>query len=102
MKNKPFSKNKENKIYTGAEYLESLNDGREVWYDGNAARSVARFYDAMHDPNLQDDLLLEDEHGIITHKFFAPSHSSKELDAARKAIAGWAEHQIIKLLSWDI
>ena len=100
MKNKPFSTKKENKIYTGQEYLASLDDGREIWYDGkkvkdvsthpafrNSARSVARFYDAMHNPELQDDLLLEDEHGIITHKFFAPSHSNKELDAARKAIA---------------
>jgi len=100
MKNKPFSKKAKNNIYTGAEYLASLDDGREIWYDGkkvkdvsnhpafrNAARSVARFYDAMHNPELQDDLLLQDEHGIITHKFFAPSHSNQELDAARKAIA---------------
>jgi len=42
MKNKPFSKNKENKIYTGAEYLESLNDGREVWYDGEKVKDVSR------------------------------------------------------------
>jgi 4-hydroxyphenylacetate 3-monooxygenase len=49
-------------LLTGAEYLESLRDGREVWIDGervrdvtehpafrNAARSVARLYDALHD-----------------------------------------------------
>lgn len=100
MKNKPFTTKKENKIYTGEEYLASLNDGREIWFDGNkvkniathpafrnSARSVARFYDAMHNPDMQEDLLLEDEYGIITHKFFAPSHSRKELNAARHAIA---------------
>lgn len=97
--NKPFDVNKENKIFSGDEYLESLRDGREIWFHGerikdvanhpafrNSARSVARFYDQMHDPNLQDELLLEDKHGIITHKFFAPSYNSQELDNARKAI----------------
>ena len=51
------------KPLTGEEYLESLRDGREVWIDGervtdvtehpafrNATRSVARLYDALHDP----------------------------------------------------
>ena len=45
------------------EYLDSLRDGREVWIHGekvddvtahpafrNSARSVARLYDALHDP----------------------------------------------------
>ena len=53
--------------YTGAEYLASLRDGREVWIDGervadvtthpafrNSARSVARLYDAMHDAETSD------------------------------------------------
>ena len=48
--------------FTGAEYLESLRDGREVYIYGervkdvtthpafrNAARSIARLYDALHD-----------------------------------------------------
>ena len=47
--------------FTGAEYLESLRDGREVYVYGervkdvtthpafrNAARSIARLYDALH------------------------------------------------------
>ena len=51
------------KPLTGEEYLESLRDGREVWIGGekvadvtehpafrNATRSVARLYDALHDP----------------------------------------------------
>jgi 4-hydroxyphenylacetate 3-monooxygenase len=48
---------------TGAEYLASLDDGREVYIYGervarvtqrpafrNTARMIARLYDAMHDP----------------------------------------------------
>ena len=49
---------------TGDEYLESLDDGREVWIYGervenvathpalrNTARMVARLYDSLHDPS---------------------------------------------------
>ncbi len=88
---------------TGAEYLESLRDGREIYLEGeriddvtthpafrNSARSIARLYDAMHDPATQDTLLTTDRQGIRTHKFFAPSYSSEELAAARDAIAVWA------------
>ncbi|MBV9614102.1 MAG: hypothetical protein JO031_01445 [Ktedonobacteraceae bacterium] len=88
---------------TGAEYLESLRDGREIYLEGervndvtthpafrNSARSIARLYDAMHDPATQDMLLTTDRMGIRTHKFFAPSYSSEELTAARNAITVWA------------
>ncbi len=88
---------------TGAEYLESLRDGREVYINGdrvpdvtthpafrNAARSIARLYDTLHDPALADTLLATDRHGIRTHKFFQPSYSAQELLAAREAIAAWS------------
>ena len=91
-----------NKLLTGADYLTSLDDGREVWFGGervnnvathrafrNAARSVAHLYDALHDPELKDDLRLVDKFGITTHKFFAPSYSAQELVEAREAIAIW-------------
>ena len=55
--------------FTGAEYLESLRDGREVYIYGervndvtthpafrNSAASVALLYDALHDPKLKDAL----------------------------------------------
>ena len=48
--------------FTGAEYLESLQDGREVYFNGervknvithpafrNSAVSIAKLYDALHD-----------------------------------------------------
>jgi 4-hydroxyphenylacetate 3-monooxygenase len=53
--------------YTGAEYIQSLQDGREVYIDGdrvadvtthpafhNSVRSIARLYDALHDPKRRD------------------------------------------------
>jgi 4-hydroxyphenylacetate 3-monooxygenase len=88
---------------TGEEYLESLRDGREVWIDGervadvtthpafrNAARSIARMYDAMHDPETRDLLTAEDRLGIRTHRFFMPSYSAEDLLASREAIAHWS------------
>ena len=52
---------------TGKQYLESLRDDREVWAYGervkdvtehpafrNSARSIARLYDALHDPAARD------------------------------------------------
>src|SRR6202043_4121458 len=55
--------------FTGAEYLESLRDGREIWIYGervddvtthpafrNAARSIARLYDALHAPETREAL----------------------------------------------
>ncbi|UGS34395.1 4-hydroxyphenylacetate 3-hydroxylase family protein [Capillimicrobium parvum] len=92
-----------NNVLTGEQYLESLRDGREVWIDGervadvtshpafrNAARSVARLYDAMHDPGQRDVLLAEDRHGILTHRFFMPSYDSQDLLDSRDAIASWS------------
>ena len=88
---------------TGAEYLESLRDGRQVYIDGervadvtvhpafgNAARSISRLYDALHDPALRGALTATDRQGILTHKFFKPSYSAQELCDARDAIATWA------------
>lgn len=92
-----------NALMTGASYLESLCDGRRVYVDGelvkdvtthpafrNPALSVARLYDAMHDPATRDVLTAEDELGTRTHRFFKPSRDSGELVAAREAIATWA------------
>ena len=71
--------------FTGAEYLESLRDGREVYIYGervddvtthpafrNAARSIARLYDALHDPKPRTCYRPTDTgSGGFTHKFFA-------------------------------
>ncbi|HUL83820.1 MAG TPA: 4-hydroxyphenylacetate 3-hydroxylase N-terminal domain-containing protein [Gammaproteobacteria bacterium] len=88
---------------TGEEYLASLRDGREVYLYGerigdvtehpafrNSARSIARLYDALHDPAAREQLTTTDRLGIRTHRFFAPSFSAAELLAAREAIAHWS------------
>lgn len=99
----PQSGTEMNALMTGAEYLESLRDAREVYIYGervqdvtthpafrNAAHSIMRLYDTLHDPAQRDLLTTVDDYGIRTHKFFAPSRSSHELLAARDAIAAWA------------
>src|SRR5262245_56914460 len=89
---------------TGAEYLESLHDGREIWLYGervkdvtthpgfrNTARMIARLYDALHDPELKDVLTTETDtgSGSRTHRFFKAPMSAEEQLQARDAIAAW-------------
>lgn len=89
---------------TGAEYLESIRDQREVWIYGervkdvsshpafrNQARMVARMYDALHDPQTKGQLTCATDTGSggTTHRFFKASHNVDEMVAARDAIAAW-------------
>jgi 4-hydroxyphenylacetate 3-monooxygenase len=91
---------------TGAEYLESLRDGREVYIYGervrdvtthpafrNTARMTARLFDALHDKKHQDKLLLPvDTDGKgkgKTHAFFKAPKTVEESIAGRDAIAEW-------------
>ncbi|HSJ85610.1 MAG TPA: 4-hydroxyphenylacetate 3-hydroxylase N-terminal domain-containing protein, partial [Anaerolineales bacterium] len=89
---------------TGAKYLESLRDQREVWIYGervkdvtlhpafrNQARMVARMYDALHDPRTKAQLTCKTDTGSggTTHRFFTASHNVDEMVAARDAIAAW-------------
>jgi len=66
--------------FTGAEYLDSLRDGREVWIYGervrdvtahpafrNPARMLARLYDALHDPAMQPVLRSEEHTSELSH-----------------------------------
>jgi 4-hydroxyphenylacetate 3-monooxygenase len=91
--------------FTGKEFLESLRDGREVYVYGervkdvtthpafrNSARSIARLYDALHDPQTRDALVCptDGETGGFTQKFFRVAHSREEVVAQRDAIAAWA------------
>ena len=91
--------------FTGAEYLASLRDGREVYIYGervedvtthpafrNAARSVARLYDALNDPKSKDVLTAPTDTGSggYTHKFFKVARSREDVIGQRDAIAAWA------------
>jgi 4-hydroxyphenylacetate 3-monooxygenase len=90
--------------FTGAEYLESLRDGRVLYFHGervkdvtthpgfrNSARSVAKLYDALHDPALRDVLTIHTDTGSggLTHRFFRVPRTAEELVKARDAIAAW-------------
>ena len=91
--------------YTGKEYLESLDDGREVWIYGeriknitehpafrNTARMIARLYDALHTDHREEKGLITcpTEWGGFTHRYFVASRSVEDLVAGRDAIAAWA------------
>src|SRR5256885_6016495 len=91
--------------FTGQEYLESLRDGREVYIYGervrdvtahpafrNAATSVAKLYDALHDEKSKGVLTgpTDTGSGGYTHKFFKAARSREEVIAQRDAIAAWA------------
>lgn len=91
--------------FTGAEYLESLRDGREVWIHGervkditthpafrNSAVSLAKLYDALHDQKTRGVLTTETDTGSkgYTHRFFRYARSREDLIAQRDAIAAWS------------
>jgi 4-hydroxyphenylacetate 3-monooxygenase len=90
---------------TGKEYLDSLRDDREVWAYGervkdvtehpafrNSARSIARLYDALHDPKLKDVLTVPTDtgNGGFTFPFFRVHKSVDDLVRSRNAIAAWS------------
>jgi len=91
--------------YTGKEFLDSLDDGREVWIYGervkniaahpafrNTARMIARLYDALHKDHAEGKHVLTcpTEWGGFTHRYFVAPRAAEDLVAARDAIADWA------------
>jgi 4-hydroxyphenylacetate 3-monooxygenase len=91
--------------FTGAEFLESLRDEREVYIYGervkdvtthpgfrNSAASIALLYDALHDEKTKAVLTAPTDTGSggFTHKFFKAARSRDEVIAQRDAIAAWA------------
>src|SRR4030088_201181 len=91
--------------FTGAEYIDSLRDGREIYIYGervkdvtthpafrNAAVSVAKLYDALHDAKTKDVLTTQTDTGSggYTHRFFQAAHSRDDVIKQRDAIAAWA------------
>jgi 4-hydroxyphenylacetate 3-monooxygenase len=87
---------------TGAEYMESVRDGREIWIYGervtdvtthpafrNTVRMLARFYDALHDPARRGTITVETDtgNGGYTHRYYRAPRNVSEMVAARDAIA---------------
>jgi len=91
--------------FTGQEYLDSLRDDRQVYINGervkdvtthtafrNSARTLARLYDALHDPKMKDVLTSPTDTGSggFTHKFFRVAKSREDLVAQQRAITEWS------------
>lgn len=90
---------------TGDDYLAALDDGREVWYDGervknvtthaafrNTARSFARLYDLTNDATTRDVLSgVSLETGTRSLRAYQIPRSRADLIARRNAFKVWAE-----------
>src|SRR5690242_12713065 len=91
--------------FTGAEYLESIRDRREVYVYGervedvtthpafrNTARSIARLYDALHDPARRSIITTatDTDSDGVTHKFFRFPRTVEDCVGDLEAIAEWA------------
>ena len=89
----------------GDEYIESLQGrapdlhprrdasttSRRTRRSATACGSIARLYNALHDPATKDELTTETDTGSggYTHPFFKAPHSAEDLVAGRDAIAAW-------------
>src|SRR5256885_9743806 len=88
--------------YTGKEFLDSLDDCREVWIYGervkniaehpafrNTARMIARLYDALHQDQKEEKGILTcpTECPGFTHRHFHAPRSAEQLTAATGPIS---------------
>ena len=86
--------------YTGSEFLDSLQDGREIYIYGervkdvtkhpafrNSARMVARWYDGLHEHKDKICVPTDTGSGGFTHPFFLGSKTTEDLVKSRDAIA---------------
>jgi 4-hydroxyphenylacetate 3-monooxygenase len=91
-------------IRTGAQYLQGLRDGREVWMYGKRiadvtsepgmARGVAtlaEFMDRQHDPKWKDIVTYTDENGIVCPRSFQIPKSVEDIRIRGKAYYEWAK-----------
>jgi 4-hydroxyphenylacetate 3-monooxygenase len=90
---------------TGAEYLRSLKDGRQVFLDGErvkdvtahrafreAARSIARLYDIAAAPEMRDRMTFTSpKTGEPVLRAYEIPHSHADLAARRRFSETWAE-----------
>jgi aromatic ring hydroxylase len=93
-------------IRTGEQYLESLRDGRRVFYNGGFiddltthpatrgyAHSVAEYYDLHHDPALVDTLTFVDStDGVRRSRAWKLPRSKEDLVERRKFHEFWFRH----------
>lgn len=88
---------------TGAEYLESIRDGREVWLHGekvadvtthpgfeNSARFLASLYDTLHQDQHRKTLTWTTPRGAVSHKAFMVARPRRNLSDRITAMEVWA------------
>ena len=94
--------------FTGDEYLESLDDGREVCVEGErvahhadhpAFRNgplVARLYDALHDPKTKDTMTSPTDTGSsgYTHSYFRKARSRRGTGRAARRYRSLGAHDL--------
>ncbi|MGO1543312.1 MAG: 4-hydroxyphenylacetate 3-hydroxylase N-terminal domain-containing protein [Gulosibacter sp.] len=98
----PLVSGASNRPQTGAEYLESLKDDREVYIYGeriadvtehpayrNSAQSVAALFDSIQDPNSPAASPTDTGNGGHTHAFFKAPRTREDLVASKLAIKDW-------------
>jgi 4-hydroxyphenylacetate 3-monooxygenase len=91
-------------IRTGAQYLQGLRDGREVWMHGKRIEDVtsepgmargvatlAEFMDRQHDPKWKDIVTYTDENGIVCPRSFQIPKSVDDIRIRGKAYYEWAK-----------
>lgn len=90
---------------TGAEHLRSLQDGRQVYLDGelvadvttsgayrNSVAAIGRLYDAVADPQNSELMTYRDgDGGGPYNRIWQPPRSHTELVARRRAMEAWNE-----------
>ncbi|MCF7553280.1 4-hydroxyphenylacetate 3-hydroxylase N-terminal domain-containing protein [Pseudonocardia sp. WMMC193] len=90
---------------TGAEYLESLRDGRVVYCGGERiddltthpatagyARVIAEYYDLHHDPRLRDELTFVDEDGERRALHWMIPRDKQDVQRRRRYHEFWWRH----------
>ena len=88
---------------TGSQYIESLDDGRQVYINGEKVRGVAEhpafsgvvrttasLYDTALDPS-NDMIFTDPETGVEANKVFMIPRNLDDLKQRRQAILSWAE-----------
>src|SRR5919199_309129 len=93
-------------VRTGREYVEALRDGRRVWQGGRRIEDVpshpgfsgtvatlARLYDAQHQPELYDRLTVDWQGERISYRYHPPT-SAEDLARKRSHTEYWAEETL--------
>jgi aromatic ring hydroxylase len=90
-------------VKTGAEYIEGLRDGREVWHAGRrigdvtahtgfsgTIKTLSELYDKQHEPQYRDIMTLDYEGERISYSYLPPRDAA-DLALKRRNIEFWSQ-----------